>query len=145
MKKVRLHCIYKLDGAVKIDPPVVLTDEDAAMADFSDFDEYVEETRENMRDEQAQHFIGCIVLDDLQVAAVLPLAAAANRAGYEERSVKRIAVMNYSDCSVTVSDLPESLWDAQSDEIEDWLTGVMGYSMGEVYYMTGRDINVTVL
>ena len=53
-----------------------------------------------------------------------------------------VAILNYSDGTVTVRELPNNV--EQSDEIEEWIESDLGMNSNDVYYMISDNMQINI-
>ncbi len=53
-----------------------------------------------------------------------------------------VAILNYSDGTVTVRELPHHI--EQSDEIEEWIESDLGMNSNDVYYMISDNMKINI-
>jgi hypothetical protein len=54
----------------------------------------------------------------------------------------QIAILNYSDGTVTVRELPNHV--EQSDEIEEWIQSELGMRINDVHYMSSDNMKINI-
>jgi hypothetical protein len=53
-----------------------------------------------------------------------------------------VAILNYSDSTVTVRELPNHL--EQYEEIEDWIESELGMRINDIYFMSSDNMKINI-
>ena len=53
---------------------------------------------------------------------------------------QKIYILDYENSAVTVKLLPKKLHNTQIEEVEEWLSETLGYSLDNIHFMYGANI-----